>query len=204
MGARYFDPDVGRFITPDPIGAAGGLNIYQYCNNDPVNYKDPLGLAKIHSVLFSLDEYIILGAQVGVGVVWDDNGEWGLIGCSGGGIGTKVGVGKLLFRDKDIPDFFNINETDIESLNGWSSEASFSYVLATITFDPKKSSHLTSYGIDLELGQSYSFIYTKVINMSKHTRCVMITIKNTIDLGLQWFQNPSLFDSYFNPWLRRH
>jgi RHS repeat-associated protein len=44
MGARFYDPEVGRFITPDPIGAAGGLNIYAYCHNDPINYSDPCGL----------------------------------------------------------------------------------------------------------------------------------------------------------------
>ena len=42
---RYYDPDVGRFLTPDPIGFAGGLNLYAYCGNDPVNRVDPLGLA---------------------------------------------------------------------------------------------------------------------------------------------------------------
>ncbi|WP_033851964.1 RHS repeat-associated core domain-containing protein, partial [Yersinia wautersii] len=35
---------VGRFITPDPIGLAGGLNLYQYAPN-PLGWIDPLGLA---------------------------------------------------------------------------------------------------------------------------------------------------------------
>jgi RHS repeat-associated protein len=44
LGARYYDPAVGRFISPDPIGMAGGLNRYAYCGNDPVNLVDPSGL----------------------------------------------------------------------------------------------------------------------------------------------------------------
>lgn len=40
---RYYDPDVGRFITPDPIGLAGGLNVYAYAS-DPVGWIDPWGL----------------------------------------------------------------------------------------------------------------------------------------------------------------
>ncbi len=40
---RYYDPDVGRFTTPDPIGLAGGLNTYTYALN-PLTWIDPLGL----------------------------------------------------------------------------------------------------------------------------------------------------------------
>ena len=40
---RFYDPDVGRFTTPDPISLAGGLNAYAYASN-PQGYIDPLGL----------------------------------------------------------------------------------------------------------------------------------------------------------------
>ncbi len=43
---RYYDPDCGRFISQDPIGLRGGINLYQYAPN-PVTWIDPLGLAKI-------------------------------------------------------------------------------------------------------------------------------------------------------------
>ena len=43
---RYYQPDSGRFLTPDPIKLAGGLNNYQYVQN-PVNWVDPLGLAGV-------------------------------------------------------------------------------------------------------------------------------------------------------------
>jgi RHS repeat-associated protein len=42
---RYYDPDVGRFTTPDPIGLAGGLNLYQYAPN-PISWIDPWGWAR--------------------------------------------------------------------------------------------------------------------------------------------------------------
>jgi RHS repeat-associated protein len=42
---RYYDPAIGRFITRDPIGWAGGLNLYGYVGNDPVNAVDPSGLS---------------------------------------------------------------------------------------------------------------------------------------------------------------
>jgi RHS repeat-associated protein len=40
---RYYDPDIGRYITQDPIGIAGGINLYEYTHN-PLNWVDPLGL----------------------------------------------------------------------------------------------------------------------------------------------------------------
>src|SRR5205085_11461703 len=41
---RYYDPAIGKFISPDPIGHDGGLNLYAYCENDPVQGVDPSGL----------------------------------------------------------------------------------------------------------------------------------------------------------------
>ncbi len=42
--ARWYDPELGRFLSEDPIGLAGGINGYAYAENDPVNHSDPSGL----------------------------------------------------------------------------------------------------------------------------------------------------------------
>ena len=44
MRHRYYLPAIGRFISRDPIGLAGGLNLYAYANDDPVDLSDPTGL----------------------------------------------------------------------------------------------------------------------------------------------------------------
>ncbi len=42
---RFYDPEIGRFTQPDPIGLAGGLNLYEYAPN-PFTWIDPWGLLK--------------------------------------------------------------------------------------------------------------------------------------------------------------
>ncbi len=42
--ARYYDPEVGRFLTEDPLQFNAGVNFYAYVNNNPINANDPSGL----------------------------------------------------------------------------------------------------------------------------------------------------------------
>jgi RHS repeat-associated protein len=44
---RYYDPSTGRYLTPDPIGLAGGLNGYGYAGQDPMGAVDPWGLSSV-------------------------------------------------------------------------------------------------------------------------------------------------------------
>jgi RHS repeat-associated protein len=42
--ARWYDPNIGRFISEDPIGFDGGdVNLYGYVENNPIQYRDPRG-----------------------------------------------------------------------------------------------------------------------------------------------------------------
>ena len=48
LKTRYYDPEIGRFISPDSIDyqspeSINGLNLYAYCGNDPINMVDPDG-----------------------------------------------------------------------------------------------------------------------------------------------------------------
>ncbi|WP_430908145.1 RHS repeat-associated core domain-containing protein [Maribacter sp. 2-571] len=42
--ARYYLPWLGRWSKPDPIGTNGGINLYEYCDSNPINKIDPGGL----------------------------------------------------------------------------------------------------------------------------------------------------------------
>lgn len=41
---RYYNPQTGRYITPDPIGLEGGINLFLYVEANPVSWMDPWGL----------------------------------------------------------------------------------------------------------------------------------------------------------------
>jgi len=42
---RYYDAGTGRFVTHDPIGYKGGINLYGFAGNNPVNESDPNGFS---------------------------------------------------------------------------------------------------------------------------------------------------------------
>ncbi|MEQ8939318.1 MAG: RHS repeat-associated core domain-containing protein, partial [Gammaproteobacteria bacterium] len=43
---RYYEPEIGRYITSDPIGLEAGTNTYSYVDSNPLKWIDPTGLAK--------------------------------------------------------------------------------------------------------------------------------------------------------------
>jgi RHS repeat-associated protein len=84
---RFYSPDLGRFLQPDPIGFWGGDNLYRYCRNNPITRWDPFGLQV--SVPTNLD---------GTGApVWHEGDIVDVTGsdpnASGGGTGAPSGAG---------------------------------------------------------------------------------------------------------------
>ena len=69
MQARYYSPIFRRFLSEDPSGFSGGINLYAYTGGDPVNFMDPFGLGpkgvfqKIGSGLQSLFQPVATGVQ---------------------------------------------------------------------------------------------------------------------------------------------
>jgi RHS repeat-associated protein len=50
---RYYNPRTGRYLTPDPIGLDGGVNLYVYVLSNPVNWFDIIGLSRGEMIYFS-------------------------------------------------------------------------------------------------------------------------------------------------------
>jgi RHS repeat-associated protein len=115
---RYYNPDTGRYVTPDPIGLEGGVNLYVYTANNPLARKDPSGLWTVG---------IGLGGTAGAGaavsgsgmLVMDGYGNVG-IAVSGGG-GGMGGVSASAGLTAQVT-----NANTIYELGGLSAQTGFS------------------------------------------------------------------------------
>ncbi len=92
--ARYYDPALGRFISPDTLVESPlhpqTLNRYAYAGNNPVLYNDPTG----HCFLICIIIGAIVGTvSAGIASDWDPGATLlgGAIGAFSGGVGGKVG-----------------------------------------------------------------------------------------------------------------
>ena len=87
VGARYYDPLVGRFITRDTILSQ---HAYLYCNHNPVNYLDPTG----HMLTVGGDVIFIGGGGLIIAVTIIGSGPPGWI-IGGGGL-VIIGIGDII------------------------------------------------------------------------------------------------------------
>ncbi|MEV7090535.1 RHS repeat-associated core domain-containing protein [Streptomyces sp. NPDC093085] len=93
---RYYDPETGRFISQDPIGYAGGTNLYEYALSSPTTYTDPSGnnpllAACAGNALFDGGIDWLAQRLSGRKVNWGQVGSAAAMGCLGGMLGAGIG-----------------------------------------------------------------------------------------------------------------
>ncbi len=136
--ARWYDPDTGRWLSKDPIGINGGLNQYVFCGNNPVMFRDPLGLCEgikdnptgkgeiIGSNEISF--YYFGGGAYGYQTVKFDNGDvvtysyWALgAGLRGPGVTAHKGKIRYAYNKNDYTRWFLNVSGGIEIIGGSAS-----------------------------------------------------------------------------------
>ena len=65
---RAYSPILGRWLSRDPIAEKGGLNLFGYVRNDPLNYLDPTGENPVAGALIGLGLGGPVGAVIGAGI----------------------------------------------------------------------------------------------------------------------------------------
>ena len=97
--SRYYSPELCRWISADSIdyldpNNINGLNLYAYCNNDPVNYYDPSG----HSALLALGIFALSSlAMWGVSELFGAQIAGGIGSISGGATAISTGISLWAF-----------------------------------------------------------------------------------------------------------
>jgi RHS repeat-associated protein len=74
--ARYYNPQIGRFVSEDPIGFNGGANFYAYAGEDPINNSDPSGLCTDpggQGTSYCIERYIPTPGAGFPFALWDGN-----------------------------------------------------------------------------------------------------------------------------------
>ena len=121
---RYYDPVMGRFTQPDPVGLAGGINLYQYALN-PLSYIDPLGLStcsitsrvKDNPALLKEAQKLSQAESRGINSLLEQISQ----GNMNPGIGTKIFDGITEFRHRSGGRIYAIvtgNKVDILGYSG--------------------------------------------------------------------------------------
>ncbi|MGI9115818.1 MAG: RHS repeat-associated core domain-containing protein, partial [Chthoniobacterales bacterium] len=109
---RAYDPDLGRWLSRDPIAERGGINLYGYVRNNPVGLMDPLGLAAIYTDQTNGRTYFNPNPQSpGPIISWDSRS--GVVPASKPGAGGPYDSGNVYPTDgpyQNKPSSFGPND----------------------------------------------------------------------------------------------
>lgn len=136
--ARMYAPALGRFMQPDPIGTDGGINLYAYVGNDPVNLADPSGLWQV----------TLTGGIFGVGgsfTLGHNSGQWNV--GAWGGIGAGLSIRINPFDTGTMPTGYDVSMAvranyRLGILGGGSVGYQHSFVTGTSTIAASRSTGL--------------------------------------------------------------
>ncbi|MGV1099034.1 RHS repeat-associated core domain-containing protein [Thiovibrio sp. JS02] len=115
--ARYYDPQVGRFISKDPIGFAGGdVVLYGYVQNNPVNFVDPSGnVTLLGGGVGMRGHFALFGASVSRGGVAGSDG----CRCEYVTVCGRIGPG-LVYLGGGLEGSGGLSSKGTRDLGGWS------------------------------------------------------------------------------------
>lgn len=197
LQSRYYDPAVGRFISPDDpslLGVNGDLlsyNLYAYCSNNPVNYSDPSGQGFVLSLII-VGVITVVSALDGGVTAWQMGQDF-LKGFAAGGVAGLVGGLLTVF----LPAIGPVGTRGITSaiygiLNEWFQTGTISgdawaAIGLDVAFDMLLSAHLCN------------MIPPPRFSNRKLEKIVSTTISSIFDLGIDISQTELIYKPVMKP-----
>ncbi len=164
---RYYNPAIGRYVSSDSIGLAGGLNTFGYAGQSPLRFMDRRGLwfGFDDAVTGPVDEAIVIGGLLCLsagGSVWATNvlQNWGIISQSEGSGGGSDG-GSRSHSDKPWPS--NAAPEDDKPNDPDPDDPKI--ILPPIVYDPR----VRERGIDDPVAHNFPYSYDPEILATEPT-----------------------------------
>jgi RHS repeat-associated protein len=133
--ARYYDSLTGRFLSEDPIRS--GINFYVYCNNNPVNCSDPLGL---YDLTAQFGFHLPISPGLAAGPLW----SW-----------TAANYSNTAYNS---PTTFTANPVVPEIVFGGIGDIGGSYGISNISGIAGNSGYQLNFGLNKFFGVQLTFV----------------------------------------------
>ena len=113
---RYYSPVLGRWLTRDPIGISGGINLYGYVGGRVGDLKDPTGELVSVGIDFSVEITLGLGGSMAYGYAHDDCGNSAHFFAVSQRVGANIGinVGNVGLLSGCLKDFLATNSVAVD------------------------------------------------------------------------------------------
>ena len=165
-GERFYDPSQGRWLTRDPIGQSGGIDLYAYCQGNPIMGADPSGTVAVVKYLgpnapqsppVNILGLIQVGADATEGITTLIKALGGLSSAETGLVGATVEAGTELYGfESDGKSHGGLNDFGLElgadaaALDPALNNPALADPISTVISDPKGGTYML---IDPTTGQ---------------------------------------------------
>jgi RHS repeat-associated protein len=154
---RAYSSKLKRFISPDPLGIDGGVNVYMWANMNPLFFVDPYGLCAEQGVQSTSISLIGAGASApiggfgSVGIIWDTKGNFGVTLNGEAGVGVEIGL-KSQLVDLMFGHLPDPSEGSIVEQSGFGETARGHVLFGVTDNDPLNPSSDPEFSINPSVG----------------------------------------------------